>query len=105
MNAGAKGSTRRWRNLRAIVIARQTRPGQPLQCQRCHTPVHPKCSTTQCPQCLHIHHLDGTGRTIDHVHPNRLALWCAGCNWAEGKPQPRPQHSGVINPMTGVTRR
>ena len=106
MNAWTKGSTRRWRQLRTTVINRQTQPGQPLQCQRCHTPVHHRCTPTGCPTCIHIHHLDGhPPHTIHHVHPNRLALWCAACNMTVGEPNKHRQVILQSNPMKGVDRR
>jgi hypothetical protein len=109
----AGGGTRQWRRLRASVLAARRRPDGTWICARCtRHPLHELRRCTRrprgCDACVHVHHLDGTrGRPPHHVHPARLAVWCARCNLEVGDPTtgtppappPRP------NPMQGVTRR
>lgn len=109
------GSTARWRKLRAVVLTRDRRPDGTWSCARCGR--HPLHHYARCPdrphgcdRCLHVHHKDGTARRRpDLVHPSRLAVWCARCNYDVGDPTssgtPPPPPPAPPNPMAGRPHR
>ncbi len=68
------GSTRRWRQVRAWVLARDN--------YRCRVQL-PGCAVA----ANQVHHLDGKELGDD---PARLVAACRPCNLAVGKPQRNP---------------
>jgi hypothetical protein len=79
------GSTRRWRKIRATVIATYG-----WTCHLCKQPIDPKLKHPD-PYSLHVHHLDGKkyGDNPDRCRPAH-----AICNLKAGQPgqrDPEPQ--------------
>lgn len=79
-----KGSTTKWRKIRAQVLTRDS--------YRCQLRLAPKCDCTL-PDCKRfhgcttradcVHHLDGKANGDD---PNRCVASCTGCNLQIGDP-------------------
>lgn len=80
--AWGKGSTRRWRTIRATVLARDG--------YRCRIQLPGTCTS----KATHVHHTHGRNVTGDD--PRYLVAACAECNLAVGdptktNPQPTPR--------------
>lgn len=78
------GSTRRWRKIRAEVLARDG--------GECQLRIPGKCTTA----ATHVHHTRGRALTGDD--PRYLVAACAACNLAAGNPQ------ATVPDIGGVTR-
>lgn len=79
----AGGSTRRWRKLRAVVLAnnRATNGG------RCTLAIPGVCTG----EATHVHHT--LGRTVTGDDPAHVVAACAACNLHVGDPAARPDPS------------
>ena len=76
----AKGSTRSWRRIRALVLTRDQ--GQcRLRLEGCTG------------QATHVHHTHGRKRTGDDMR--YLVSACAACNLKVGEPDPDPEPKRV----------
>jgi 5-methylcytosine-specific restriction endonuclease McrA len=86
--AWEKGSTRRWRRVRALVLARDA--------HTCRARVPGTCVGRSTP--MHVHHIHGKSRCAGcrADHPDHLIAACEPCNLRIGdpgrdqEPKPRP---------------
>lgn len=97
----SQGSTREYREQRAIAIRRDGHT-----CRWCGDTVHPQCAPRQCDLCLNTDHLIPVAKGGSDKASN-LIVACAWCNQSRGdsdKPEPKRPSAGAGTAMAGVVR-